>query len=264
MITQKNSHPKRRKRLIFLIFSITIISFLLKYASEWTHEFLGHCGFGWLAGGTPQSWYVSWIWPLEFGYASVTFPIGTGSIPKAIMIIGGISACLIAAFTSHLLLFRIGRKKVLPKEEITTTQLLIFHGLYWYGFWAFINSIGYLILGGLTDFGDIHLFKIYTGIPSWIIITIGFLAFFILYYLISFNCAVLFRPLLPHTSTKRILIVFWLSIPLIFVLIFLNPDLTVSAWMVPVGMGFATTPSILMLFLGKRFPENINWRDESS
>ncbi len=262
-ISQKSidetNHHSRRIRIVILLLSITIVSFLLKYVSEWTHEFLGHCGFGWLAGGAPQSWYVSWIWPLEFGYASVAFPISTGPIPRAVMMIGGIAACLIAAFTSHSIIFINSRKKILPQGRISTAKLCIFHALFWYGFWAFANSVGYLIIGGLADFGDIYMFRIYTGLPSWVLILLGFLAFFTLYYLISFNASIIFRPLLPHTSLRKILSTFWLSIPLLFLLIFLNPDINVLLWMIPAGIGFAFIPSLLIMLVGEKFPNKVNW-----
>ncbi len=255
----KNS-PDRFIRLTFLILSLSILSFLLKYVSEWTHEFLGHCGFGWLAGGFPQSWYVSWIWPLEFGYANVTFPFGIGTTPRAIMMIGGIAACLIAALLSHSVVFLISRKKILPISSISTKKLIIFHILFWYGFWAFANSIGYLILGGLTNFGDIALFRIYTGAPSWIFIIIGFALFFLLFYLISFNASIIFHPLLPNTSSQKILTIFWLIIPLIFLLLFLNPDISVSTEIILASTGAMFLPSLIMVFLGNRFPKNITWK----
>ncbi|MFX1294317.1 MAG: hypothetical protein ACFFD2_05590 [Promethearchaeota archaeon] len=253
----------KKLRIIFLLFSIIIVSFLMKYFSEWTHEFLGHCGFGWIAGGTPQNWYVSWFWPIEFGYASVSFPIGTGNIPRAITIIGGITTCLIATFTSHSLIFTIRKKKVLPKNSITTKKLIIFHCLFWYGFWAFANSVGYLILGGLINFGDIQIFRIYTGTPSWIFITLGFISFIALFYLISYNSCVIFRPLLPNTSSRKILIVFWLIIPFIFILMLINPAISVLNWMIPAGIGIMIIPSLLMFFLGDKFLDKISWEQVS-
>lgn len=252
--------PNRLMRISFLFLSLIVISFFLKFASEFTHEVLGHCGFGMLMGGTVNGWYVSWIWPLEFGYASVSFGAGipgSSTFARAVMMIGGIAACLIAASVSHSLIYVTSKKRILPKGSISKSKLLILHVAFWYGFWAFANSVGYLILGGVTNFGDIGMFVGLTGTPNWLIITLGFIAFFILLYLISFNSSIIFRPLLPKTSPKMITSIFWLILPLIFFLILLNPDMPVPIWMIPVGFAAMLIPTVLMLFIGNRFPNNI-------
>ncbi|HUX99879.1 MAG TPA: hypothetical protein VMV49_10015 [Candidatus Deferrimicrobium sp.] len=250
---------KRMPRILILILSFIVISFLMKYISEWTHEFLGHCGFGALVGGGIEGWYVSWFWPAEFGYAIVNFPISLGNFPRAVMMIGGITACFIAALVSHSLILIISKKKILPKKSITTSTIIIFHVLFWYGFWAFVNSVGYLILGGLVNFGDIRQFSLLTGTPLWVFIIIGFLALVLFLYLVSFNSSIIFHPLLPNVRTRLLLSVFWLILPLTFLIMLLNPAITVPEWMIPAGIGAMLVPTLIMVVLGNKFQNNIIW-----
>ena len=119
------------KQILFLS-SFTIISFLMKFLSEWTHEYLGHCCIGSLMGGFVNSYFVSWIWPLEFGYAFVSFFGSVEPLPRILMYSGGIITCLTAAFMSQGIIAILGRK-----GKIGLNWLLIpLNFLFWYGFSA--------------------------------------------------------------------------------------------------------------------------------
>ena len=148
-----DSDSSKLRKILFLIISVLPISFLMKFVSEWTHEFLGHCGIGFLVGGQPINYYVSWFWPLEFGYAIVVFPIGASNISRALMAGGGILTCLIAAISSNIAIYYILKKRAIKSSMVFITL----HALFWYGFWAFMNSTGYLLIGSFLNFGDIGL-----------------------------------------------------------------------------------------------------------
>lgn len=242
-----NSGNSKWRTLLFLIISVFPISFLMKFVSEWTHEFLGHCGIGFLAGGQPISYYVSWIWPLEFGFAQVSFPIGASNISKALMAGGGIIACLIAAISCHIVIYYVVRKKAIKLNIV----FIILHILFWYGFWAFMNSIGYLLVGSLLNFGDIRLITIYTNISNWVFLIPGFLALLIFYYLISKNFNLLFKPF-SSLKTKWKLFIFWLFLPLIFILFSLNPSIAISLNLFFIIFPLMFIPSIISLVISKR------------
>lgn len=246
-ISWLKSNNSKLKIILILILVVAPISFLMKYVSEWTHEFLGHCGIGILVGGQPLSYYISWIWPLEFGYALVSFPIGTSNISRALMASGGIVTCLIAAISSNIIIYYIIKKK----EIKSNIGFLILHILFWYGFWAFMNSTGYLLIGGLLNFGDIHLIEIYTQIPHWVFIIPGLLALILFYYLISINFSGLFKPILT-LKTKWKLFIFWLLIPFIFVLFSLNPSINMSSYLLFLVFPLMFIPSIFSLVISKR------------
>jgi hypothetical protein len=214
----------------------------MKYLSEWTHEFLGHGVFGILLGGELVDYYVSWIWPLEFGYAQVILPLGSGYRARAIVASGGIIACGIATLLSQIFIFLVLRKKA------NKYPLLIigFHFIFWYGFWAFMNSIGYLLVGGLLNFGDIGQIVYLTGFPNLLFISIGFILLIVLYYFVSMNSYYLFKPL-TNFSKKWITFCIWLFVPVIYILFSLNPDINLSLNLFLILLPIMFIPSILSL-----------------
>jgi hypothetical protein len=219
----------------------------MKFVSEWTHEFLGHCGIGFLVGGQPTSYYVSWIWPLEFGYAFVSFPIGASDLSRALMAGGGIIACLIAGISCHITIYYIGRKRVIKSNIV----FMILHILFWYGFWAFMNSTGYLLVGSLLNFGDIRLITIYMNISNLVFLIPGFLALVVFYYLISSNFNFLFKPF-SSLKPKWKLFIFWLLLPFIFILFSLNPSITISLNLFFIVFPLMFIPSIISLLVSNR------------
>ncbi|MFX1302574.1 MAG: hypothetical protein ACFFBV_13585 [Promethearchaeota archaeon] len=246
-ISGLKSNNSKLKKILILILSLGPISFLMKYVSEWTHEFLGHCGIGFLVGGEPISYYVSWIWPLEFGYALVSFPIGTSNISKALTASGGIITCLIAAISCNITIYFVLRKKKFKSNIL----YIMFHIVFWYGFWAFMNSTGYLLIGSLLNFGDIQNIANYAQISHWIFLIPGFLALILIYYLISINVGLVFKPILKLKG-RWILFIFWLLIPLIFVLFSLNPSIAISLNLFFIIFPLMFIPSIISLFISNR------------
>jgi hypothetical protein len=219
----------------------------MKYVSEITHEFLGHCLAGLTVGGTSFNYYVSWIWPYEFGHAYVQFDIGVGNAARAYMMSGGILACLIVAFSTQLIIFFTLRKR----SNRHLGLIIFYHILFWYGFWAFMNSIGYLLIGGLLNFGDIAGISNLTGIPPWAFIIPGIIFFILLFYLISVNSYNIFRPFTKFES-KYLLMIFWFLIPLIYLLFVLNPTINISTIFLVLGLFIMFLPS-LFIFLTLHF-----------
>jgi len=243
MVNIRDNSPNTKEVRIFLFLSsIILISFLMKYFSEWSHEFLGHGGFGFLLGGSLVDYSVSWIWPLEFGFALVNLPLGSGSIARALLASGGIITCGSAAVISQTLIFLVLRKKVLNRIWL----FIGFHFIFWYGFWAFMNSIGYLLIGGLLNFGDIGQIVYLTGLPNSLFISIGFVLLIVLYYMISVNTYSLFKPII---SLRRKWIVFgiWLFVPIIYICFSLNRDINLSPNLFLIMLPIMFIPSVLSL-----------------
>jgi hypothetical protein len=241
----------KRMKLVFFLSSLILISFLMKYISEWTHEFLGHGVFGILLGGELVNYYVSWIWPLEFGLAQVNLPLGSGYGTRAIVASAGIITCGIASLFTQTLLFFVLRRKSNTKIWLT----IVFHFIFWYGFWAFMNSIGYLLVGGLLNFGDIGQIVYLTGLPNLLFIFIGFILLIVLYYFISMNSYYLFKPFI-NLSKKWITFGIWLFVPIIYILFSLNPDINLSQnlflILLPIMFGPSTLALLISIFNKKR------------
>jgi len=200
-----------------------------------------------LVGGQPINYYVSWIWPLEFGFAFVSFPVGASNISRALMASGGILACLIAGITCNIAIYYVVRKRTIK----SSTAFITLHILFWYGFWAFMNSTGYLLLGSLLNFGDIRLITIYTNISNLVFLIPGFLALVVLYYLISNNFNFLFKPF-SSLKTKWKLFIFWLLLPVIFILVSLNPSITISLNLFFIVFPLMLIPSIISFLISNR------------
>jgi len=237
--------------VLFFLISFTIISFLMKFVSEWTHEYLGHCCLGALVGGNVVGYYVSWIWPLEFGYALVTFFGSVEVLPRIIMYSGGIITCLSAAFLSQLIIFLIFRKKNIRKNYL----LITLNFLFWYGFWAFMNSVGYLLIGALINFGDIQFISNLSGIPNTFFLIPGFIAFFILFYLISNNFYKLFKGVVK-IEPKWMVALFWLLIPVVYVFFITNPDINMNIFVIIISFPIMLIPSIISVLLSKYIIKN--------
>jgi len=218
----------------------------MKFFSEWTHEYLGHCCIGFLVGGNVNSYYISWIWPLEFGYAFVSFFGSVEPLPRILMYSGGIITCLTAAFLSQGIIALIGRKRVIKLNW----QLIPLNLLFWYGFWAFMNSVGYLLVGGLINFGDIYYISAISGIPHIVFLIPGFLAFFVLFYLISNNFYKLFRNFMKIDG-RWMLTFFWLIIPIVYLFFIINPAINMTNILMATSFPLMFIPSIISLLLSK-------------
>ena len=243
------------KQILFLS-SFTIISFLMKFLSEWTHEYLGHCCIGSLAGGFVNSYFVSWIWPLEFGYAFVSFFGSVEPLPRILMYSGGIITCLTAAFMSQGIIAILGRK-----GKIGLNWLLIpLNFLFWYGFWAFMNSVGYLLIGGLINFGDIYYISSISGISHILFLIPGFITFFLLYYLISKNFFNMFKDL-TNINAKWMLFLFWLLIPTVFIFFMLNPAIAMNNVLIIIAFPLMLIPSTLSFFFSKYLIKDIRAKE---
>jgi hypothetical protein len=239
-IIKDSNSLKGKIAISFAFISFFFISFLAKYLSEFSHEYLGHCLFSILTGGGYTAYYVSWIWPYEFGWAN-TF---SSSFTSEILIIsGGIIVCLLISLLINTLFYFIIKQESLKKIIIAIPV----HFLFWVSFWAFVNSIGYLLIGGLINFGDIRILSTITGIKNWIFIFPGIIFFLILFYLISNNFYTIFKPLLS-IKAENLVSLFWLLIPVIYVLFYLNPQINLDLLFLFTGLVIMFLPSIFTYF----------------
>ncbi|MFX1434172.1 MAG: hypothetical protein ACFFB1_10385, partial [Promethearchaeota archaeon] len=151
----------------------------------------------------------------------------------------------------HIIIYYVVRKRAMKSNIV----FIILHILFWYGFWAFMNSIGYLLVGSLLNFGDIRLITMYTDISNWVFLIPGFLALIFFYYLISKNFNLLFKPF-SSLKAKWKLFIFWLLLPVIFILVSLNPSIAISLNLFFIVFPLMLIPSIISLIFSNRvFPD---------
>ena len=192
-------------------------------------------------GGTPVEWYVAWLWPLRLGHAYVEFPSGTSNFAYALMKSGGIITCLTAALISELVIYRFFKHN--QQKPMKFWIFLLPHIFFWYGFWAYANSVGYLLVGSILNFGDISGLAMYAGISPWLFVIPGFLFFTLLYYVISLNFYNIFRSLIT-LKPKWTIFIFWLYIPVLYVLFNLNPGISLNIISYIFGFAIMFIPSV--------------------
>ena len=119
-----------------------LMAFLMKIAGEFVHEVMGHGLFVLFFGGRITRVYLSILWPYELSY------IGWSGSFESWQIIwiegGGILICTMTSIILQALL-------LLGMAEHRRWSIPLF----WLAFWTFLNPTGYLILGGISSFGDI-------------------------------------------------------------------------------------------------------------
>ena len=226
----------RKLKILLATISFLFISFLAKYVSEFSHEYLGHCLFSVLTGGGYTTYYVSWIWPYEFGYAHT---YSNGFISEVLIISAGILVCFLISILINSLYYFLVYKPISNKIYL----LIPIHFFFWLGFWTFVNSTGYLIVGGLINYGDIQNLSSTLGIKNWIFTIPGIVIFLILFYLISVNFFKLFKPLL-EIKNRYILPILWILLLIIYFLFYFNPQIDMELSVFIVGLFVMLIPTL--------------------
>ena len=188
---------------VFLALFI-ILGFVMKIVSEFVHEVCGHGFFVLLFGGEIISVYISFFWPYELSYINWS-PLNTfTSTQRALIYGGGILACLCVSFLAQALL--------LVKKKISWYFTITF---FWLAFWTFINSTGYLIIGGLTPFGDIKRLIGLGVLTSPISLVIGFIIFVTGFVGLSWILRGIFVEEFSPKKASLGVPFFWLIIPVL-------------------------------------------------
>lgn len=115
--------------------------------------------------------------------------------------------------------------------------------LFWLGFWATINQASYLLLGGLTGYGDVGSLHSLTGVPLNFFALLGFSLFFLVYVVVSGLFLSEVRGLFPEYRERVLLFEFWLTMP-IQVILFAVSHTVASFWFLPLLFA-SLLPSLL-------------------
>jgi hypothetical protein len=117
--------------------------------------------------------------------------------------------------------------------------------LFWTGFWAAINQASYLLLGGVTGYGDPGALNAVTGVPLAVFAALGVGLFLAVYVAVSVLFLSEVTRLFPEYRTKTLLFAFWLSIPIQVMLFTVSPQHEVSATTFVLLLVISTLPSLL-------------------
>ena len=185
-----------------------VVGFVVKIVAEFVHEVCGHGLFVLLFGGEITGVHISVLWPYEFSYINWNLTAQTAWVYA-----GGILVCLCVSFLTQV--FLIVKKKTPWYLALT---------LFWLAFWTLINSTGYLIIGGLTSFGDVKELIALGVLTSLLSLIIGFIIFVMGFVGSSW---ILRKILIELFTPKRASLgvsLFWLIIPVLVLVMLANPE----------------------------------------
>ena len=206
---------------IFLA-SFMILGFVMKLVSEFVHEVCGHGLFVLLFRGEITNVYISVLWPYGLSYINWSPPNTFTSIQTAWIYGGGILACLCVSFLAQVLL--LVKKKISWYFTIT---------LFWLAFWTLINSTGYLIIGGLTPFGDIKRLIGLGVLTSLISLVIGLIIFVTGFVGLCWILRGIFVEEFSPKKASLLVPFFWLIIPILGALMLTSPKRSFQAAYLP-------------------------------
>jgi len=108
---------------------------------------------------------------------------------------------------------------LLGKKSVHYAAILLF----WLGFWTIVNSTGYLIIGGLSPFGDVYGLIALGVLTSSLSLQIG-LIFFLMVFALS---QILRKRLSEMCSPEKVrwgISFFWLIIPMLVTVMLASPE----------------------------------------
>lgn len=238
------------KKKVFLT-AFVILAFIMKIVIEFLHE-VGHCLFVLYFGGIVKDVHVSILWPYDFSYISWVPPSSLNYAQIGWIYAGGILVCSYAAFITLTFLFL--------KQNIPLPLAL---SLFWFAFWGLINSTGYLILGGLSPFGDVSELITLGVLTKFSSFSIGIVLFAIGFMLSSWILRRLLTKVFSFKKASLGVTLFWFILPFLVVVMLANPErglhvAYIPLAFIPVLLSYTTE---YFLFLSKQKadtnPDNI-------
>jgi hypothetical protein len=190
-----------------------VVGFVVKIVAEFVHEICGHGFFVLLFGGTIKEVYISVLWPYELSYIEWSLPSSISSGQMALVFAGGILACVCVSFLTQAFLLV---KKQIPWYFAAT--------LFWLAFWTLVNSTGYLIIGGLTSFGDVKELIALGVLTSLFSLIIGFIIFVVGFIALSWILRKILTELFTLKRASLGISLFWLILPVLVLVMLANPE----------------------------------------
>jgi len=215
---------RRHSATLFIIFFV-IVGLVMKMVSEVIHEVIGHGTFIAIFGGSIQDVYISILWPYELSYITPLWPTTLTDSQLAFFYYGGIIFSLAVSFALQLLLFRKGGG-----------NLWLQLSLFWLAFWCLLSATGYLVVGGLSPFGDMMWLishRFINPIAAILVGTLVFLpCFFLLQPILRRNLAKVFT----ETKARLAVSAFWLSVPIVATLAILGRGTLPALVFLPISL----------------------------
>jgi len=185
----------------------------MKIIAEFVHEVCGHGLFVLLFGGEITSVYISVSWPYELSRIGWSLPTTVTSAQMTWIYGGGILACLCVSFLIQVFL--------ILKKQISWYFVIT---LFWLAFWMLINSTGYLLIGGLTPFGDIQELIKLGILTNPLSLTLGVILFIAGFVVLSWILREILVEEFHLRKASLGVTLFWLIIPVLGAVMLASPE----------------------------------------
>jgi len=226
--------PDRKAFLALFV----IAGFFMKIAAELFHELCGHGLFVLLFGGEITGLYISVLWPYELSHTNWFLPSDVASSQMVWIYAGGILVCVFLSFlTQAFLLF---------KERVAWDFAL---ALFWLAFWTFVSSAGYLIVGGLTPFGDVDSLIRLGILTAPVYLAMGLIVFGMGFVALSSILRKILIEVSPSERASRGVSLFWLTIPTLVMVMLASPEYSMQIAYVPIAFVPALLSFVIEYFV---------------
>ena len=214
------------------IVSLVIIAYLTRVLSCAVHEVIGHGLWALALGAQRISVNITF---LGFGWCSWEPPLG--GTEGLLAVAGG----LISSFTVGTVILAF--LYYFPRIGGFYSRLILFL----LGFWIAVTQSSYLIVGGLTGFGDIGFISNSLGIDYLYFAAVGVAIFVLVFFVIS---AMFFHELgimFPATDQRKLLSAFWFTVPLLVLTFGFSEEFSLPALEFLLLIALSFIPSIAAL-----------------
>ena len=211
---------------------VILAAYFTRLTSCGIHELLGHGFWAWIFGANSIQVYVSW---LGFGWCRWSPPLS--GFARVMATAGG----LLNTFTIGAVILAF--LYVVPRKGGFYLRFPVFL----LGFWTTITQASYLLLGGLTGYGDPAVLHSLINVPLSFFVLIGFGLFLVAYLVVSTLFLSEVSGLFPEYREKTLLFEFWLTMPIQVIFFMVSPEHALSFELFSFLIVVSMVPSLLSL-----------------
>lgn len=228
----KRLAPPAKTSLGARVLLVILAAYSTKLISCGIHELLGHSFWAWIFGASSIQVYVSWL-----GFGWCRWNPSLSGLARVMAVAGGLVNTFIIGAAILVFLY------LVPKKD----GFYLRFPLFWLGFWTTITQASYLLLGGLTGYGDPGALYSLTGVPLSFFVLLGFGLFLLVYLVVSVLFLSEVSGLFPEYREKTLLFEFWLTMPIQVIFFMASPEHALSFELFFLLLVVSMIPSLLSL-----------------
>lgn len=221
------------------LFVVFLVAYIARLGSCAVHEVLGHGLWAWIFGAKTIVYSISWL-----GYGVTIWEPPLSYHATSVIVAGGIINSSIIGWGFLLFLYSTRKKG---------KRFLVRIPVFLLGSWLAITQASYLLIGGLTGYGDIGKMHHMFNIPYYTFDIIGVILFLISFIVISTLFLSELSWLFPEFGKRALLSEFWLIVPILLITFNISPDRGTPSELSPILLFISFLPTIVSIFAFKPF-----------